>query len=82
MGAGLLVDVGNEVTLAAATLVCNSILAAGGEVLDGRVGCNSVLLSCSFAIGGIGIDLGDDNVRFADEVVGENVPSRGELLAI
>lgn len=82
MGAGLLVDVVEEILLVAAAFVVDGLLAAGGEVLDGRVGRDTILLGDSLALGRVGVDLGDQDVGVSREVGGDRLPCRSELLAV
>lgn len=82
MGASLFVNVLDEVLLAATALVGNGLLAASREELDGGVRGNTKLLSGSLALGGLGVDLGNNNVLLVDEVGGEGLPDRGESLAV
>jgi hypothetical protein len=80
--AGLLVDVGEEVGLGAAALVQDAVLAAGGEELDGRVRGDAVGLGGGLAVGGVGVDLGDQDVIVACIVGGNALPDGGEVLAV
>lgn len=80
--AGLLVDVAEEVGLGAAALVEDAVLATRGEELDGRVRGDAVGLSGGLAVGGVGVDLGDQDVVVACVVGGDALPDRGEVLAV
>lgn len=82
VGAGLLVDPVNKSLLAATTLVGDSLLATGGEPLEGRVGLDTLLLSNSLTVGCLSVDLGDQDVLVIDEGVGEVLPGRSEGLAV
>lgn len=80
--AGLLVDVGEEVGLGAAALVEDAVLATRGEELDGRVRGDAVGLGGGLAVGGVGVDLGDQDVVVACVVGGNALPDGGEVLAV
>lgn len=80
--ARLLIDVGNEVLLVAASLVCNGLGGAFGEELDCGVGGNALLLGSTFCVWSFGVNFGDQDSRFGDEICGEGFPGRSKRLAI
>jgi hypothetical protein len=55
----LLVDVGNEVLLATASLIWNSLGGALGEELDGGVGGDALLFRSLLRVRSFGVDFGD-----------------------
>lgn len=82
MSSGLLVQESNEILLGATSVVGLTLLAAGGEEFDGRVGADALFLSGALAALGISINLGDDDVDLVLKVVCELFPCRGEVLAV
>lgn len=82
MRASLLVQESNEVLLATATGVSFGLLAAGGEVLDGRVRSDTLCLGGSLAVRTLGIDLGDQDIGLVLEILSKLLPYGGEALAV
>lgn len=81
-GAGLAVEELNEGLLAATTLVVLGSSAALGEELDSGIRANVVLGGGGLAVLALGIDLGDQDVVLAGEVLGEGLPGGGKALAV
>jgi hypothetical protein len=77
VGAGLVVQEGDEVGLGAAALVGDGFLGALGEEFDRRVSGDTLLLGNSLGVLSFGVNLGDDDVWVAGEVVGKIFPNRG-----
>lgn len=82
VGTGLLVNELDKGIFGASTGVVLGLGGALGEELDGRVSGDALLLGQGTGILGFGIDLGDNDVGFADVVIGEGFPSRSEALAV
>jgi hypothetical protein len=74
--AGFLVDEVNEGLLRASAFVRSRLLGSSGKVLDCWVRLDALLLGSLLGVWGLGVDLGDDYVGFADEVGGQCLPGR------
>lgn len=82
MSAGLFVEELDECLFATGSLVRDGLLGTLGEVLDGGVRLDALVLSRSLGVGGFGVDLGDEDGGLGGEVVSKSLPDRGKALAV
>ena len=82
MGASVGVEEVDEVLLGAGASVWEGLSGSLGEVLDGGVGRDALLLSEGLGVLGFRVNLGDQNAGLGDEVVGEGFPDGSESLAV
>ncbi|THW90286.1 tRNA pseudouridine synthase B [Aureobasidium pullulans] len=79
---GLLVEVLDKGLLGTSTLIGDRLLGTLGEELDGRVALDALVLSSGLCVLGFGVNLGDEDVGFVGEGVGELLPDRSKSLAV
>lgn len=78
----LLVDKGNQVGLRSATTVKLALGRTSREELDGRVAGNTLILCNRLAVISLGVNLSNDNVGLKEEVLGQLLPGRSQVLAV
>lgn len=78
----LFVDVLENGGLGSGSVVVDALLVASGKELDGRVGLDTILGGHGLAVGGLGIDLGNDDVLLVGERGSDEFPDGGKLLAV
>lgn len=82
VGASVGVEEVDEVLLGAGASVWEGLGGTLGEVLDGGVGRDALLLSESLGVFSFSVNLGDQDAGLRDKVVGEGFPDGGEGLAV
>ena len=82
VGSGFLVEEGSERGFGAAAFVGGGFGAAFGEEFQCGVAGHSVAQGDSLAVGGVGVNFGDDYVGVVGEVVGEDFIDGGKGFAV